>query len=180
LRDGARRHSRETDVLHRHDHVGVEVQRIGTPWHRRLTVAPGVFREWNARRFIIHLTSRDGTRWTCGERLELGSERVIDAGAAALPEGGYRLWFNDKRRNRAIRHAGSPICRAARSSASSTGRASAESDPMAASQAADLQPEARLSLGPPQPAADRGTDRRVRRDQRPPRSSRRRAPSSPV
>ncbi|MES2443183.1 MAG: glycoside hydrolase family 43 [Pseudomonadota bacterium] len=84
-----------------------EIQRFGDTWHMWLTVVPGVFSSWNAPRFIVHLTSRDLESWTCGERLDLGSDRVIDASVAALPGGGYRLWYNDERLGKAIRYADS-------------------------------------------------------------------------
>lgn len=84
-----------------------EVQRFDDKWHMWLTVVPGVFSDWNAERFIVHLTSDDLKRWTCGERLDLGSDRVIDASVVALPTGGYRLWFNDERQGKAIRYADS-------------------------------------------------------------------------
>lgn len=84
-----------------------EVQRLGDRWHMWITVVPGVFKDWNAPRFIVHLTSRDLVTWDCGDRLALGSNHVIDASVAALPQGGYRLWFNDERRNKAIRYADS-------------------------------------------------------------------------
>ncbi|MFC3439917.1 glycoside hydrolase family 43 [Sphingobium rhizovicinum] len=84
-----------------------EVQWLKGQWHMWLTVVPGVYRDWNAPRFIVHLTSPDLTNWTCGERLDLGSDRVIDASVLALPPkgkkpGGYRLFFNDERQNKAI------------------------------------------------------------------------------
>lgn len=84
-----------------------EVQWLKGQWHMWLTVVPGVFRDWNAPRFIVHLTSPDLKKWTCGERLDLGSDRVIDASVLALPPkgkngGGYRLFFNDERQNKAI------------------------------------------------------------------------------
>lgn len=53
------------------------VERFGDTYHMWVTVVPGVFRNWNAPRFIVHLTSKDLKTWTCGERLELGSDRVI-------------------------------------------------------------------------------------------------------
>ncbi len=84
-----------------------DVQRFGGTWHMWVTVVPGIFRDWNADRFLVHLTSKDLKIWTCGERLELGSDRVIDASVVALPEGGYRLFFNDERMNKAIRTADS-------------------------------------------------------------------------
>ncbi|WP_242115582.1 glycoside hydrolase family 43 [Sphingomonas lacusdianchii] len=84
-----------------------EVQRIDGRWHMWLTVVPGVFRDWNAPRFIVHLTSRDLKRWDCGERLDLGSDRVIDASVAVLGPNRYRLWFNDERSGKSIRYADS-------------------------------------------------------------------------
>lgn len=85
-----------------------EVQFLAGQWHMWLTVVPGVFRDWNAPRFIVHLTSPDLENWTCGDRLDLGSDRVIDASVIALPKGGYRLFFNDERQNKAIVTADSP------------------------------------------------------------------------
>lgn len=84
-----------------------EVQRIGGRWHMWLTVVPGVFTNWNAPRFIVHLTSPDLKRWRCADRLDLGSDRVIDASVATLPDGTYRLWFNDERMGKAVRYADS-------------------------------------------------------------------------
>jgi hypothetical protein len=84
-----------------------DVEYLAGQYHMWLTVVPGVFKDWNAPRFLVHLTSRDLTHWTCGERLALGSDRVIDASVAARPEGGYRLWFNDERMGKAIRYADS-------------------------------------------------------------------------
>jgi len=89
-------------------HWAPDVQWFEGQWHMWLTVVPGVFRDWNAPRFITHVTSPDLKQWNCGERLELGSDRVIDASAIALPEGGYRLFFNDERQNKAILYADSP------------------------------------------------------------------------
>lgn len=84
-----------------------EVQRFGGKWHMWLTVVPGIFADWNAPRFLVHLTSADLARWDCGERVELGSDRIIDASVLALPGGGYRLWFNDERAGKSIKYADS-------------------------------------------------------------------------
>lgn len=84
-----------------------DIERFDGQWHMWLTVVPGVFRDWNAPRFIVHLTSDDLRSWTCGEKLDLGSDRVIDASVIALPKGGYRLFFNDERMGKAIRTADS-------------------------------------------------------------------------
>ncbi|MCX8475050.1 MAG: glycoside hydrolase family 43 [Sphingomonas sp.] len=85
-----------------------EVQRFGDTWHMWITVVPGVFKDWNAQRFLVHLTSPDLQHWDCGERVSLDSDRIIDASVLALPQGGYRLWFNDERMGKAIRWADSP------------------------------------------------------------------------
>lgn len=84
-----------------------DVERFNGKWHMWVTVVPGIFRDWNAPRFIVHLTSTDLAQWSCGETLELGSDRVIDASVIALPRGGYRLFFNDERMGKAIRTADS-------------------------------------------------------------------------
>lgn len=84
-----------------------DVERFAGQWHMWVTVVPGIYRDWNAPRFLVHLTSRDLKSWRCGERVELGSDRVIDASVVALPRGGYRLFFNDERMNKAIRTADS-------------------------------------------------------------------------
>jgi hypothetical protein len=76
-------------------------------WHMWLTIVPGIFSNWNAPRFIVHLTSKDLKRWTCGERLALGSDRVIDASVAEIAPGKYRLWYNDERSGKSIRSADS-------------------------------------------------------------------------
>jgi hypothetical protein len=84
------------------------VEVIDGTYHMWLTVVPGVYRDWNAPRFIVHLTSRDLKRWQCGKRLDLGSDRVIDATVAKRSTGGFRLWFNDERRGKSILYADSP------------------------------------------------------------------------
>jgi len=52
---------------------------------------------WSTFCFIVHLTSRDLTRWNCGDRLDLGSDRVIDP-AIFKKDSVYRLWFKDERK----------------------------------------------------------------------------------
>lgn len=76
-------------------------------WHMWLTVVPGIFHDWQGPRFIVHLTSRDLRNWTCGERLALGSDRVIDASVAEIAPGRYRLWYDEERSGKTIRSADS-------------------------------------------------------------------------
>jgi hypothetical protein len=57
-----------------------------------LTVVPGTFSDWNAPRYIEHLTSHDLLHWTLSDHLQLASDRTIDACVFRLPSGEFRLW----------------------------------------------------------------------------------------
>lgn len=76
--------------------------------HLFLTVVPGVFENWNHPRRIVHLTSADLRKWTYRSTLALSSERVIDAGVHRLPDGTWRLWYNNERDRKSIYYADSP------------------------------------------------------------------------
>jgi GH43 family beta-xylosidase len=77
-------------------------------WHMFLTVVPGVFTDWKHPRRIVHLTSTDLRSWRNAQALTLGSERVIDASIAALPGGGWRMWYNNEADGKSIWTADSP------------------------------------------------------------------------
>lgn len=64
--------------------------------HLFVTVVPGVFRNWDAPRRIVHLSSTDLKHWTCEGGVDLGSDKVIDAAVYKLGDT-YRLWFKDER-----------------------------------------------------------------------------------
>src|SRR5215472_6062837 len=66
-------------------------------YHMYLSIVPGIFRDWNASRSIIHLTSRDLHKWEYRATLDLGSDRVIDASVAQLPDGTFRMWYKNER-----------------------------------------------------------------------------------
>jgi hypothetical protein len=76
--------------------------------HMFLTVVPGVFENWQHPRRIVHLTSTDLRRWTYRSTLALSSDRVIDAGVHRLPNGTWRLWYNNERDRKSIYYADSP------------------------------------------------------------------------
>ncbi len=76
--------------------------------HMYLTVVPGVFEDWQHPRHIVHLTSADLRHWTYRSTLALFSDRVIDAGVARLPDGTWRLWYNNERDGKSIYFADSP------------------------------------------------------------------------
>lgn len=80
----------------------------GGTHHMFLTVVPGVFEDWKHPRRIVHLTSADLRRWTYRSTLALASDRVIDAGVHRLPDGTWRLWYNNERDRKSIYYADSP------------------------------------------------------------------------
>jgi len=76
-------------------------------YHMFLTVVPGIFRDWNHPRSIIHLTSQDLKTWKYESTLELSSGRVIDASVVRLAEGGWRMWYNNEADGKSIYYADS-------------------------------------------------------------------------
>jgi hypothetical protein len=81
-----------------------ELYAEGGVYHLWLTVVPGVFHRWGekgATARIVHLTSKDLKAWTCGDTLDLGSDRVIDASVAKIGDR-YRLWYKDERKGSRI------------------------------------------------------------------------------
>jgi len=77
-------------------------------YHMFLTVVPGVFRDWNHPRRIVHLSSKDLRHWHDARALPLATERAIDASVVKLPSGGWRLYYNNETDNKAIWFADSP------------------------------------------------------------------------
>jgi len=74
-----------------------EVIQVKSTYHMFLTVVPGTFSDWNAPRYIEHLTSTDLLHWKEIGKLELGSDRVIDACLFRKPDGAWRLWYKNER-----------------------------------------------------------------------------------
>lgn len=77
-------------------------------YHLWLTVVPGVHKRWTGERRIEHLTSIDLRSWTCAGRVELGSNKVIDASVVRLQNGGWRLWYKDEQGGSKLKFADSP------------------------------------------------------------------------
>jgi alpha-L-arabinofuranosidase len=76
--------------------------------HMFLTVVPGVFENWNHPRSIVHLTSTDLRSWHHPRVIALASDRAIDASVFALPDGTWRMWYNNERDHKSIYVADSP------------------------------------------------------------------------
>jgi hypothetical protein len=77
-------------------------------YHMFLTYVPGIFSNWSHPRTIIHLTSTDLVHWKYLSVLPLVNEKVIDACVVKLPQGGWRLWYNNERDGKSIWYADSP------------------------------------------------------------------------
>jgi len=60
-----------------------------------LTVVPGIFADWNAPRYIVHLTSKDLRAWRNAKRIPLATDRAIDASLIRLPAGGRRMYYSE-------------------------------------------------------------------------------------
>ncbi|MCI3920723.1 glycosyl hydrolase [Paenibacillus sp. TRM 82003] len=66
-------------------------------YHMYVSYIQGVPDDWPGhRRDLLHYTSPDLLRWTFESKLELGSDRVIDACVYPLPDGTFRMWYKDE------------------------------------------------------------------------------------
>ena len=76
-------------------------------YHMYLTYVPGTFSNWNHPREIIHLTSKDLLHWDYQSVLSLANQKVIDASVFQLPDGSWRMWYNNERDGKSIWYADS-------------------------------------------------------------------------
>ncbi|MBD3265947.1 family 43 glycosylhydrolase [bacterium] len=77
-------------------------------YHMYLTYVPGIFKDWDAPRDIVHLTSNDLIKWEYQSTLKLASNKVIDACVFRLPNGTWRMWYNNEVDRKSIYYADSP------------------------------------------------------------------------
>ena len=80
----------------------------GTEYHMFLTYVPGVFTDWNHPRRIVHLVSDDLKDWKFRSEMKLMSDRVIDADVMRMPDGTWRMWYNQEPGGKLIAYADSP------------------------------------------------------------------------
>ncbi|HWA09744.1 MAG TPA: glycosyl hydrolase [Opitutaceae bacterium] len=85
-----------------------EVIWVEGTYHMFLTYVPGIFNDWNHPREIVHLTSKDGVKWDAIGHVDLGSDRTIDACVMQLPNGTWRMWYKDERKEKSLSYADSP------------------------------------------------------------------------
>jgi lysophospholipase L1-like esterase len=77
-------------------------------YHMYLSYVPGIFTDWNHPREIVHLTSKDGVKWDTVARVDLQSDRTIDACVIQLPNDTWRMWYKDERNPHPLCYADSP------------------------------------------------------------------------
>ncbi len=77
-------------------HWAPEVIEHNGMYHMYLSYVPGIFTNWNHPRHIIHLTSKDLINWKYESTLKLASDKVIDACIFKLPNGDWRMWYNNE------------------------------------------------------------------------------------
>jgi beta-xylosidase len=65
-------------------------------YHMYLSYVPGIFTNWKHSRDIIHLTSKDLINWKYESTLKLASGKVIDACIFRLPDGNWRMCYNNE------------------------------------------------------------------------------------
>jgi len=82
-----------------------EVIELNGTYHMYLTIVPGIFSDWNHPRHIIHLTSSNLIDWKFESKLNLASDKVIDAEVSKAPNGKWRMYYNNERNNKSIYYA---------------------------------------------------------------------------
>ncbi len=84
-----------------------EVIWVENQYHMFLAFVPGIFNDWNHPREIVHLTSKDGMKWTTIGKIDLKSNKVIDPCVIQLPSGDWRMFYKDEARPRHVCYADS-------------------------------------------------------------------------
>ena len=89
-------------------HWAPEVIEYKGLYHMYLTFVPGVFKDWNHPRQIIHFTSKNLINWDYQSTLGLSSDRCIDACIFRLPDKTWRMYYNNEPDRKSIYYADSP------------------------------------------------------------------------
>jgi hypothetical protein len=77
-------------------------------YHMFVVVVPGIFPDWNHPRNIVHVTSPDLKKWSYEGTLPLVTDKVIDPCVLRLPDGTWRMWYNNERTGKTTFYADSP------------------------------------------------------------------------
>ena len=91
-----------------YSHWAPEILWHSNLYHMFLTFVPGMHTDWSGTRDILHLTSTNLLHWQFESVLNLSSTRVIDPCVLRLPDGSWRLWYNNEADHKSIYYADSP------------------------------------------------------------------------
>ncbi len=73
-----------------------EILRHGDLYHMYVSYVPGIPSDWKHPRYILHYTSENLIDWRFESKLNLSSEKVIDACVFRMPDGVFRMWYKDE------------------------------------------------------------------------------------
>jgi hypothetical protein len=88
-------------------HWAPDVIQCKNLYHMYLTIVSGIFNDWYHPRAIIHLTSKNLIDWKFESQLKLASDRCIDAAVFKLPNGSWRMFYNNENDGKSIYYADS-------------------------------------------------------------------------
>ncbi|MCX7715636.1 MAG: glycosyl hydrolase [Clostridia bacterium] len=66
-------------------------------YHMYVSYVRGVPDDWGWERHILHYTSKNLWDWNFESKLELSSDKVIDAAVHRMPDGTWRMWYKDEK-----------------------------------------------------------------------------------
>lgn len=66
-------------------------------YHMYVSYIVGIQSNWRGNSSILHYTSPDLFNWKKEGKIEVGSDKIIDACLFKLPNGNYRMWYKDKK-----------------------------------------------------------------------------------
>jgi len=101
---------RHGNEAHPHDYTYLAPEVIwhdGT-YHMFLTFVAGIFNDWDHPYEMVHLTSKDGIKWKTAGKVDLRSDRTLNPCVRQLPNGTWRMWYEDDRASNTICYANSP------------------------------------------------------------------------
>jgi len=77
-------------------------------YHMFLTFVAGIFNDWDHPYEMVHLTSKDGIKWKTAGKADLRSDRTLNPCVRQLPNGTWRMWYEDDRASNTVCYANSP------------------------------------------------------------------------
>lgn len=68
-------------------------------YHMYVSFVPGVPQDWNWERYILYYKSKNLWDWEFVKKIDLSSNKVIDACVFQMPDGTFRMWYKDEANN---------------------------------------------------------------------------------